>query len=76
MTPLIPFYSDIDDMQVKSTTASTLFTISEPNDITTVAPDKEVDHEDVDLFTANIRKNRLSQMGRSSYGPQKLHRKK
>lgn len=35
-----------------------------------------VEPEDVDLFSAKKRKNRLSQMGKSSYGPQKLHRKK
>lgn len=42
----------------------------------TVEEQCKIDYEDVDLFSAKKRKNRLSQMGKSSYGPQKLHRKK
>lgn len=73
---MVGIYADAfenNNVLIKSTTASTLYSITELNEPT---PEGIVEHEEVDLFTAKKRKNRLSQMGKSSYGPQKLHRKK
>lgn len=75
---MVGIYTDAfenNSINLKSTTTSPRYSVSNLNEPTS-EPDGVVEHEVADLFTAKKRKNRLSQMGKSSYGPQKLHRKK